>query len=243
MQASRLPVASISLFEFRAFDRLQFYSFVNYYLASPRVTFLYTLFAYGPSDRAGFPGLRDLTFLEALLWPQLATVRLLWAFKSRSPILSTVGAYSQLIALAMDYLSLVGSARHPWRQTVYTTATRIAQAIAWRIVWPILPWWLCDLVRGAASETAAYSSSLRAVAILQVCLRCLCHCSGSRASICGIPTKLRRGCWRGFPPSRCCQASAAGGLVSMPPDCRRSPQASYARCWSFSMTCLTTGQA
>lgn len=112
------------------------------------MTLLYTLLAYGPSDRAGFPGLRDLTFLEALMWPQLATVRLLWAFKTQSPILSTVGAYSQLIALAIDYLSLVGSARHPWRKTAYTTATRIAQAVAWRIMWPILPWWLCDLVRG-----------------------------------------------------------------------------------------------
>lgn len=150
-RAAHLPIAAPSLFEFRTHNRLAFYSFVNFYLSSPRVTLLYALAIYGPSGCAGYPGLRDLSLAEALLWPQLAAVRLLRAFAPQSPVLSTVGVYAQLAALITDWAALLGFLAGGWSlpavvEAASATARQLATAVVWRVLWPILPWWVCDLV-------------------------------------------------------------------------------------------------
>ena len=147
VSAARLPVAHPSLFEFRAFDRLRFYSFINFYLVSPRLTLIYIRLMYSQADLAGFPGLRDVTFAEAILWPQIATARLLKAFSARSPILSTVGVFSQLAYLVTDYIGLIGRSFVLLnRGSMYALARHLLSAIVWRLMWPVLPWWLCDVV-------------------------------------------------------------------------------------------------
>lgn len=153
--AAKLPVAPLSLFEFRALDRLRFYAFVHFYLANPRLTLLYVYFMYAPADLAGFPGLRDLTLWEACLLPQIAAMRLMRAFGEKSPILSTVGVYSLLASLFIEVAttiswSLRGTVRRKRRTVlgmIATTARKLAIALGWRLLWPVLPWWLCDLVR------------------------------------------------------------------------------------------------
>ena len=110
---------------------------------------------YGTATCAGFPGLRDLTFAEALLWPQVPAIKLIWSFADKSPIVSTSGAFVLILYIIKDIVELLifvvyGPFDKRYRYLVKASGKMLKNmcwAVIARVLWPILPWWLYDLVR------------------------------------------------------------------------------------------------
>jgi hypothetical protein len=143
-------------------NRARFYSFIRWFTSVPALTLGYMKATSAPEDLALLPELR-LTWPGLALYPRLYVTSMLKPFADTNPHIyriSVVWAYGLTVADYMGYYAgfaaLLRGNRVGLLVSIITlavpTATLVLVCAFQGIVFPFLPWWLCDLVSGQGSS-------------------------------------------------------------------------------------------